>query len=71
MNDKDNSLVQSPTLLMIDLNDIINILRGDVTIDNNINNFFEADHLRHFKWYAYYPCEFDEYLVCIVANPMD
>jgi len=48
MNDKDNSLVQSPTLLMIDLNDIINILRGNVTIDNNINNFFEADHLRHF-----------------------
>jgi hypothetical protein len=48
MNDKDNSFGSKPTLLMIDLNDIINILKGDDTIDNNIN----ISHLRNKKW----PC---------------
>jgi hypothetical protein len=34
-------LVQSPTLLTIDFNDIISILKGDDTIDNNINIFLK------------------------------
>jgi hypothetical protein len=37
MNDKDNFFGSKPTLLMIDLNDIISILKGDDTIDDNIN----------------------------------
>jgi hypothetical protein len=41
MNDKDNSFGSKPTILMIDLNDIISILKGDDTIDNNINIFLK------------------------------
>jgi hypothetical protein len=41
MNDKDNSFGSKPTLLMIDLNDIISILKGNDTIDNNINIFLK------------------------------
>lgn len=51
MNDEEIFFSLEPTLVMINLNDIIYTLSGDDVTNNVINFFVKENHLKHFTKY--------------------